>query len=538
MASSRPPTAFVVARIFQVMFAATTMVFVWHGETPWSQESQSELQAQDIVAASGPRAELRGTGSHHSKPLALDIPAGEDSHTESKSWTETFAECVAGFLCFWMSVGILWLNEGHAVRMDQLVTLARRRLRASPAAPASDENLRELIFATGISETKDTISLGAWAGLKAPPGSAKLRAKVMMYQWVEKKESKDNETKYTYSKTWVDEQVNSGSFRHSEGHQNPNAPQPFLSLELASTNVGDFTMSKRMLGRLQQWKACDVSGELDAFQSISALSGYQRGSCTTHDDKQAVFFGLQGSGGQSAPEVGDLLVFFEYVSCGETTLLGVQIPCQPPNPGPWTLVPLQFTEHHSYMPTLKRASTATTNLGDAKHETLLGESETDEYIEEDLDPLNRLKRGVEHFIDGFPNPFAMAEKFMEAVSPDGLLVVVEEKVSAEEAVSRQIRFEAKLTSVVRLFGFVLMYVSLEAFFSPLKRLFSYLWIVGSILNAGIGLVSCACACSCSCCTIASAYVAYRPLYAGCLFLMAGSMTYFTYMKSEAPAQHF
>jgi hypothetical protein len=400
----------------------------------------------------------------------------------------------------------------------------------SPAAPASQENLRELITATGSTKTEDSLSLSTWAGLQAPQGSAKLRASVWMYQWKEKKESKDKETVYKYSKDWVDHQINSNQFNQSAGHDNPTAPQPFLSLELASVSLGDFTMSKRMLGKLQQWKPCDVSDKLDAFQSISALSSYKRGTTTTHEGKEALFLAKSGSVG--APEVGDLMVIFEYVACGPTTILGVQVPCEPPRPAPWTLVPLQFVEHHSYKPMLTRAATATTNLGDGKHQTLLGENESDEYLEEGLNPMSRLKRGIEHFMEGFPNPFAMADKFVSAVSPDNILIVVEAEVSPQEAISRERRFESKMAACLRLFGFILMYISLEAFFSPLKRLFSYLWIIGSILNAGIGLISCTCALTCSCCTVASAYVAYRPLYAGCLMMMAAAIVYFTFVKVE------
>merc|ERR1711971_525258 len=138
--------------------------------------------------------------------------------------------------------------------------------------------------------------------------------------------------------------------------------------------------------------------------------------------------------------VGDVMAVFEYVPCGDICFLGVQVKCDPPKPTPWTLAPLQFCDAHGYRPLLSRANTAITNLGDASHQTLLGENETDEYVEERMDPMDRLSRGVKGaWAKAFPNPFAMATLFMAAAAPDNILIVMEEQVSPKVAVSRERR---------------------------------------------------------------------------------------------------
>ena len=74
-----------------------------------------------------------------------------------------------------LSFALLWVNEAHAARMDQLLTFAKRRLKAS-ASPARADNLRELVHAAGVSSTGQTLRLEDWGGLTAPANSAKLRA--------------------------------------------------------------------------------------------------------------------------------------------------------------------------------------------------------------------------------------------------------------------------------------------------------------------------------------------------------------------------
>eukprot|EP00444_Apocalathium_aciculiferum_P056886 CAMPEP_0183589370 /NCGR_PEP_ID=MMETSP0371-20130417/162592_1 /TAXON_ID=268820 /ORGANISM="Peridinium aciculiferum, Strain PAER-2" /LENGTH=534 /DNA_ID=CAMNT_0025800687 /DNA_START=8 /DNA_END=1612 /DNA_ORIENTATION=+ len=504
------------SRVFQLCLAAVSLAFVRHGEIPWP-------QLPDTSASPAPQTSyLRSVSDPLSAPqtapeeLAANLPhspaIGGDTHEHSKSWQSTLTELVAGVLLFFMSMGVLWLNEGHAVRMDVLFSLAKRKLKMSAAAPADPENLRELVFVTGTTQTEDSLKLSAWANLQAPSGSAKLRASTQMYLWVEKEESKDNSTTYTYSQQWVDEYQDSNNFTHTMGHENPPAPVPFVALELAATTLGDFTMSQRMMGKLQAWKPCDVKGKLEDFQQISSLSAYQQGEITTFNDKESVFFRASFGGTPVSPSLGDLLTHFEYVPCGPTSVMGVQVEQAENRPTPWSLVPLEYNEHHSYTPMLTRANTGNTNLGDQMHQTLLGEAEKDEYFEDTHSPQERLKRGVAHFLEGFPNPFAMADAFMAAACPDHVLIVAEEKTTPESLMSAARKFERTLTMVMRLFGFMLMYAGIELFFSPLRKLLSYLWIFGTILKFGIDLFACACAVSCSSCTIAGAYAAYRPLY--------------------------
>merc|ERR1711879_709692 len=101
------------------------------------------------------------------------------------------------------------------------------------------------------------------------------RATLWMYQWVEKEKRNARDTIYEYKTQWVDHQVSSRSFRYPDGHKNPQAPQPFKSEEHATCSLGDFTMSKRMLGLLQAWRPCDLKGKLKDLLKIPSLSSYK-----------------------------------------------------------------------------------------------------------------------------------------------------------------------------------------------------------------------------------------------------------------------
>merc|ERR1712159_557820 len=83
---------------------------------------------------------------------------------------------------------------------------------------------------------------------------------------------------------------------------------------------------------------------------------------------------------------------------------------------------------------------------------------------------------------------------------------------------------------MRLFGYLLALSGANLIFSPARALFSHLWIVGWILNAGIHTFACLCATSCSTCTMASAYIAYRPLYG--LFLIFMPLAVFGYIQHQ------
>ncbi|CAE7487936.1 TMEM43, partial [Symbiodinium pilosum] len=125
-------------------WAAMTLAFAWTGSPgPW-------LILSDEVSEPAPVVFLRNKRN-------------------------PFVDAVAGTICAAIAFCLLWLNEGHAVRIEQLLDLVRRRVREIGPS-AAPENERHLVFLQGNARTTDELVLPEWGSVCAPANSAKLRA--------------------------------------------------------------------------------------------------------------------------------------------------------------------------------------------------------------------------------------------------------------------------------------------------------------------------------------------------------------------------
>lgn len=94
---------------------------------------------------------------------------------------------------------------------------------------------------------------------------------------------------------------------------------------------------------------------------------------------------------------------------------------------------------------------------------------------------------------------------------------------------------ALLTWVLRLGGFLLMYVGLSMVFRPLSVFADVLPILGDIVGMGTGLVAGVIALICALVTIAIAWIFYRPVLAIVLLVAAGALVFFI-IKKKAEAK--
>ncbi|CAE7798168.1 TMEM43 [Symbiodinium sp. CCMP2592] len=280
-------------------WAAITLAFAWTGSPlPWRI--------------------LPGHVHGDSEPAPVEFSRNRDN---------PFIDAVAGTICAGIAFTLLWLNEGHAVRIEQLLDLVRRRvIEIGPTAVPG--NQRQLVYLQGDATSADQLVLSEWANISAPANSAKLRAQAFMYQWEQEKD--DQSVKY--KKVWKNHRINSDRFQYS-GHHNPVFPVAPTCMKLAKVAVGDFVLSKKMLGKLQNYKPCEISNA--AIQAINAnprMSRYGVGQLQDfspswfQSQKPAVFFPIDAANSLANPGIGDLILIFEYVPCGPVSLLGVQVP--------------------------------------------------------------------------------------------------------------------------------------------------------------------------------------------------------------------
>lgn len=386
-----------------------------------------------------------------------------------------------------------------------------------------------------------------------------------------------------YTRKWVHHQVNSDNFQAS-GHVNPDFPVQPTTVELAKVTLGSFVLSMKMLGKFQNYESCEPNEEtLVAIRNSPRMAGYGAPQRTVFSLPSSLsdigtapaYFYPKGSGSYQSPQVGDLMVVFQYVPCGPMSVLGVQVPVDdhlsarvlvpgtrcmvrgraaeisevtpPPRPvqihythgpssfswmeltdvqptktrelwhsspeHPWTFVPVQYTqESRSRSVGLLRANTTTINVGDDAHQSLIGENEGDTYLEDVRSVMGHLSHGVTQATKVFScNPIGMAASFLKGSSPDEICLAYPGILTFDEAMDMEKKLERKVNNGVRIFGTVLMYVCFLLILRPLIWFLSFLWVVGTVLIIALKMGACLAACCCSGFTMAGAWAFYRPI---------------------------
>lgn len=200
------------------------------------------------------------------------------------------------------AIALLWWNEGRAVQaIVGLSSAASATIEASSSPSPGNEG--KLVHVVGSATATGSIA-DSDVGLTIP-GQVMVARTVEMYQWREHEEShsqtntggSETTTKtYTYSQEWSADPVDSSSFRHPDGHQNP--PMPFQSGRFAAsdTKIGDWTLGAETIGRIDPVKPVNPD----------APSGWTRSG----DYLQ--------KGNAGTPKTGDLRVSYKGLALGDT----------------------------------------------------------------------------------------------------------------------------------------------------------------------------------------------------------------------------
>ena len=155
------------------------------------------------------------------------------------------------------SIWLLSWNEGRAVQAIVGVGQAGKMVVEATGGTVSPANEAKLVHVTApvASSTAikdDDLNLSF-------DGQAVVNRKAEMYEWKEKKTEKthDNtggsqtkETTYTYDKVWSEEPIDSSSFNHPDGHENPEMKIKSKGYVASDAKVGDFTLDPDTAGLL------------------------------------------------------------------------------------------------------------------------------------------------------------------------------------------------------------------------------------------------------------------------------------------------
>ncbi|XP_068598699.1 transmembrane protein 43 [Brachionichthys hirsutus] len=218
--------------------------------------------------------------------------------------SETAGGTVLGVGLFFLSIYVLFTNEGRALRtassldegLSQVVLLG-------PFYSPDPQNNNRLVHLSAQLQTSQPLHDPNY---RVVLHAVKLKRQVEMYQWVEYQESKDyeeegqikTETTYTYNTEWKPELINSRHFDKEIGHQNPSAMAvESVTVVAPEVRVGPLILSKGLVEQIDNFQTLSLRNftamALDPFLTIDDDYFYH----TQHPRK---------------PEVGDVRVRFSF----------------------------------------------------------------------------------------------------------------------------------------------------------------------------------------------------------------------------------
>lgn len=251
----------------------------------------------------------------------------EDSFTEvtEQSWFsrlfESIKSVLVGIVLFVAAFPLLFWNEGRAVRTAKSLAEGASAVVSVSADTVNAANEGKLVHMTGEATTAETLSDPEF-GVSAP--AIKLKRRVEMYQWEEQKKSesrtklgggKETVTTYTYRQAWSPSLIDSGSFKHPEGHENPRAmPVSSQSWTAKEVTLGAFTLAEAQVESLS--KSEDFSIDEKAAAALPP------------DMKERAKLASGGyylGGDPASPAIGDTKVTFQIVRPATVSIVARQI---------------------------------------------------------------------------------------------------------------------------------------------------------------------------------------------------------------------
>jgi hypothetical protein len=198
---------------------------------------------------------------------------GVDQVTEvtSTSWFSRLGQAIVGvlfgFIFVIVSVGVLFWNEGRAIRTAQGLAEGAGIVRSVSADTVDRSNDGRLIHVTGRLSTGAPVSDPDFA-LRV--NGVRLVRHVEVFQWKEETHSEtrtkfgggeERTTTYKYVRTWSDKPIDSDRFKEPRGHTNPVMVYQSRDLLAPGTRLGAFAVPDSLLrgfGEPRRVAATDV----------------------------------------------------------------------------------------------------------------------------------------------------------------------------------------------------------------------------------------------------------------------------------------
>ena len=251
--------------------------------------------------------------------------AGEFVEVRSRSWFSRVGGALIGALIgvalFFGSFVLLFWNEGRAVKTAQGLAEGRAAVVSIDAGTVDPANDGRLVHLTAEATTDEVLKDPIF-GISSR--AIRLRRKVEMYQWRERKETstrrrpgggEERVTRYHYDRTWQDSRIDSSRFRQGGGHRNPSHwPYHEWTATAQRVAVGAFTLPETLVNKLGRGEPMTV-GETE----YAALPDDVRTKV------RPVGGGFYLGAEPARPRIGDMRITFERIRPQVVSLLARQV---------------------------------------------------------------------------------------------------------------------------------------------------------------------------------------------------------------------
>ena len=247
----------------------------------------------------------------------------EDTFTEvtNESWFGRIGSAIKGVIIglvlFIVAFPVLFWNEGRAVKRYKTLNEGAGSVISLPEASILPENEGKLVHVTGKAVTDEILTDEEF---EVAVNAIRLKRKVEMYQWKERKKRKSKKkvgggkktvTTYSYSKSWSSRLIDSSQFKKPDGHQNPDS-MPYQSAEFIADEVylGEFKLSRSLVGKINKTSLLPVA-------DLANIDGIP--NAMFHDG------GIYMGDHPSSPQIGDIRITYQTVAPTDVSIVSKQL---------------------------------------------------------------------------------------------------------------------------------------------------------------------------------------------------------------------
>ena len=395
---------------------------------------------------------------------------------------------ITGIILFIVSIPVLWMNEGRAVKTYKALKEGAGAVISVEANQIDGGNEGKLIHISGKAETADILTDPQFGVSFTGIG---LEREVEMYQWIEntstetKKKvggSEEKTTTYTYAQEWNENAIDSSNFYNKEGHINPPMNYKAEKYVAAHVTVGAFVLPESMVSSI----GGDMPFAIEEAAAAPVLAAIPNAYRLLDGTGYYVAAGnAVGTPAGCAPKV--VAAATQTVGAIVNGLSNVQAGTQTAQQAGNTIA---------------NAAVGTTRA------PVVGDMRISFFVVPQQKDVSIIAQQNGNTLTSYTTKTGSIQMLSNGIK------------TADEMFTSAQKANTMITWLLRIIGFFVMFTGLKMVFGPLGVLADVLPFLGSLVRMGTGLLSFLIALPCSLVTIAIAWIVYRPVLGIILLVVA------------------